>query len=106
MWSERPVFARNAEFGSSHIDVLGQFRQLRSGLDADPEYARSLRGGEESVSAHANFKGAALDPPQTFGDGLDLLWRLFSDELQGDVQRFRMHPACLGRKFLHALEEA
>src|SRR5208282_1801151 len=106
MWTERPVLAWNGEFGSSHIDAFGQFRQLRSGLDADPEYARSLRGGKESVSAHANFKGAAFNLLQTFGDGRDLLRRLFSDELQRDMQRFRTHPARFGRKSLDAFEEA
>ena len=32
--------------------------------------------------------------------------RLFSDELQRDVQRLRPHPACIGREALHAFEKA
>ena len=41
-----------------------------------------------------------------FGDGLDSLQRLFSDELQCNVQRLRPHPAGLGREALYAFEEA
>src|ERR1019366_5590352 len=106
MRTKSPVFARNAEFGDGHIDLLGHFRQLRSRLDTDPEYARSLRGREEPVSAGANFKLAALDPPQTLADGLDPLGRLFSDELQRNVQRLRPRPARIGREALHAFDKA
>src|ERR1700687_263540 len=106
MWTERPVFARNAKFGDGHIDAPGQFRKLRPSVNSDPEYARSFGGGKESIAAGANFERAALNPPQTFADGLDLLWRLFTDELQRNVQRLRTHPARLGRKTLDAFEEA
>src|ERR1039457_5089169 len=106
MRTKSPVFARNAEIGDGHIDLLGHFRQLRSRLDTDPEYARSLRGREEPVSAGANFKLAALDPPQTLADGLDPLGRLFSDELQRNVQRLRPRPSRIGREALHAFDKA
>src|ERR1035438_9193921 len=106
MRTKSPVFARNAEIGDGHIDLLGHFRQLRSRLDSDPEYGRSLRGREEPVSAGANLKLAALDPPQTLTDGLDPLGRLFSDELQRNVQRLRPHPARIGREALHAFDKA
>src|SRR6266853_6583655 len=106
MWAERPVFARNAEFGCRHVDALGQFRQLRSTVNSDPEYARSLRSWEESVSASVNFERAAFDTPQAFGDGLNPIRRLFSDELQCNVQRLRPHPARIGREALDAFEEA
>src|SRR5208337_3551908 len=106
MRTKRPVLARNAEFGGCCVDASGQFGQLRSGVDPDPEYARSLRGGEESVSAGANFERAAPHPPQTLCDGLDPLGRLFSDELQRNVQRLRPRPAGIGRKTLDAFEKA
>ena len=48
-----------------HVDALGQLGELRSGVDPDPEYSRSLGRREESVSANANFERAALYPPQT-----------------------------------------
>src|SRR5208337_4620490 len=102
----RPVFARNAEIGDGHIDLLGHFHQLRFGLDSDPEYARRLRGREEPVSSGANFKRAAFDPPQPLADGLDPLGWLFSDELQRNVQRLRPHPARIGREASHAFKEA
>src|SRR5882762_7812624 len=91
MWAERPVFARNAEFGCCHVDAPGQFRQLRSSVNSDPEDARSLRSWEESISACPNLECAAFDSPQAFGDGLDPLRRLFSDELQCNVQRLWLH---------------
>src|SRR5208282_274281 len=106
MWTERPLFARNAKFGYSHINRLGQRGQLWSGVDSDPEYPRSLCGREKSVSSGANVKRAALHPPQTFADGLDPLRCLFSDELQGNVQRLRPRPARIGRETLHAFEKA
>jgi hypothetical protein len=101
-----PVFARNAKLGHSRIDALSQSSQLRTGVDPDPKYARSLRGGKEAVSTHPNFKPAALNPPQTLSDGLDLLPRLFSDEFQRNVQRLRTHPARIGHKTLDAFKEA
>src|ERR1035437_7506684 len=106
MRTERPVLARNAEIGDGHIDLLGHFRQLRSRLDPDPEYARVVRGRKEPVPAGANLKLAALDPPQTLADGLDPLGRLFSYELQRNVQRLRPHPARIGRDALHAFDKA
>src|ERR1022692_3337708 len=106
MRTVRPIFAGNAEFGHGHIDALRQFGELRSRLNSDPEYARSLCRGEESVSSGTNLERAPPNPPQTIGDGLDLLRRLFSYELQRDVQRLRTHPAGIGRKALHAFEEA
>src|SRR5712692_1509433 len=105
MRTVRPIFARNAEFGDAHIDTLSQVAQLRSGVNSDPENTRSLCRGEESISASANFEPARFNPPQTFRDGLDLLWRLFSDELQRNVQRLRPHPAGIGREALDAFEE-
>ncbi len=106
MWTVRPVLPRNSEFGCSHVDALSQFGELRSGVNPDPEYARSLCRREESIAANANFELAALDPPQTFGNGLHPLRCLFSDELQRNVQRLRTHPASLGREALNAFEEA
>src|SRR5229473_6612632 len=106
MRTVRPIFARNAEFGDGHIDTLSQVAQLRSGVNSDPENTRSLCSGEESVSASANFEPARFNPPQTFGDGLDLLLRLLSDELQRNVQRLRPHPFSIGREALYTFEEA
>src|SRR6266849_7336361 len=106
MRTVRPIFARNAEFGDAHIDALGQFGELRTGLNSDPEHARSLCGREESVSGQMNLERPALNPPQAFGDGLDLLLRLLSDELQRDVQRLRPHPAGFWREALYTFEEA
>src|ERR1700686_199736 len=106
MWAVRPVFARNAEFGCRNVDALGHFRQLRSGVNSDPEYARRLCGRKESISGSANLERVAFDSPQTFGDGLDPLRRLFSNELQRNVQRLRTHPARIGRKTLDAFEKA
>src|ERR1700686_4980832 len=105
MWAVRPVFARNAEFGCRNVDALGQFRQLRSSVNSDPEYARSLRSRKKSISSSPNFERAAFDSPQAFGDGLDPLGQLFSDELQCNVQRLRTHPASFGREALDAFEE-
>src|SRR5580658_695760 len=74
----RPIFARNTEFGCGDIDTLRQFRELRTGLNSDPEYARCLCRGKESVSAEVNLERpnlecAVLNPPQTLRDGIDLL---------------------------------
>src|ERR1019366_59119 len=102
MWTERPVLARNAKFGRGHVDAPSQFGELRSGGNPDPESSRSLRGREKSIAAGANFELPPLTPPQTFGNGLHPLRRLFSDELQRDVQRLRTHPARLRRKALNA----
>src|SRR5260370_16505911 len=106
MRAVRPVFARNSEFSRDRIDDLRQFGQSRTGVDSDPEHARSLCVREESVSGQMNFESPALNPPQSFRDGLDLLWRLFSDELQRDVQRLRPHPSRIGREAICAFEEA
>src|SRR5260370_33774043 len=106
MRAVRPVFARNVEFRDGRINALGQHGDLRSGVDSDPEHARSLCVREESVSGQMNFESPALNPPQSFRDGLDLLWRLFSDELQRDVQRLRPHPSGIGREAHCAFEEA
>src|ERR1700693_729973 len=105
MWAVRPVFARNPEFGCRDVDALGQFRQLRSSVNSDPEDAGSLRSRKESISSSPNFERAAVDPPQAPGDGFPSLRRLFSNKLQRNVQRLRPHPACFGRKSLDAFEE-
>ena len=103
----RPVLARNAEIGDGRIDAFGQRGQFGAGMNSDPEYARSLRRREESVSANANFERSLLSTPtQTFSNRLDLLRFLLSDEFQRDVQRFWTNPARIRRETLNALEEA
>ena len=101
-----PVFARNVKLGRSRIDVLSQGRQLRTGLNPDPEHARSPGGREKPISTRPNFKPAALNPPQTPSNGFDLLGRLFANKLQRNVQRLRPHPARIGHKTLDAFKEA
>src|ERR1700680_3615143 len=105
MRAVRPVFTRDAEFGCRRVDALGQFRQLWSGGNSDQEDARRLRGAEKPISSRGNSEPAAFDPSQTLGDGLDSLRRLFSDELQRNVQRLRTRPARIGREALDAFDE-
>src|SRR4029077_10781450 len=101
----RPVFTGNSELGCRDVDALGQFRQLRSSVNTDPEYARSLRRRKEPISGSPNFDGAAVNPQQALGDGFHLLRRLFSNELQRNVQRLRTRPARIGREAFDAFEE-
>src|SRR5208283_909823 len=102
----RPVFAGNPQFRDGQVDGLSQFRKLRTCLNPDPEYARSLRCREESVSASANAERGAFNPPQTFCDRVNLIRSLFSDELQRNVQRLRTHPPSIGRENLDAFQKA
>jgi hypothetical protein len=106
MRTVRPIFPRNANSSNNYVDFLRQFGELRSGLNSNPEYARSLCRGEESISGCANCERASLNPPQTFSDGIYLLCLLFSNELQSNVQRLGTHPARLGREPLDAFKEA
>src|ERR1017187_2645220 len=105
MRTERPVFLRNTKFGNSRFDAFSQRSQLRPGVNSNPEYARRLRRREESVSASPNFERTAFEAPQTFGNCLDLIWRLLSDELQCKVKRLWPYPFGVGREALNALQK-
>jgi hypothetical protein len=86
MWTIPPIFSSNAEFGNSRVDALSQGCQLRAGLNPDPEYARSLRRWEESISPEANLKRAGVDSPQALGDRIDIFGFLLSNELQRNMK--------------------
>jgi len=101
----RPIFACNPKFGDSGINVPGELHELWSRVNSDPEYSRSFCRREKSISGSANFERTTCDSPQTFSDGLDPLERLFSYELQCDVQRLRARPSRVGHEPLYAFDK-
>jgi hypothetical protein len=74
------IFWRNAKFGDSLLNALRQAGELMPSVNADPEYSRSLRRREKSMSPNANFEPGRFNSPQSVGDVVDFRWRLFSDE--------------------------
>jgi hypothetical protein len=50
------IFDGNAKFSDSLINTLRKAGELRPGVNANPEYSRSLSRREKSMSANANFE--------------------------------------------------
>ena len=87
------VFFGNSESGGDVVYFLCQRRKFRAGFDSDPENARRLSRREKTVPAKGEIKSFGLNASQRVLDLLYNLDRLFADELQCYVQRFRTNPA-------------
>src|ERR1700677_874586 len=106
MRTVRPLFARDAEFHRSPIDRLCKLGKPWSSLNSNPKDPRRSYSWKETVGADSDFKRAAFDPSQTRANDLNPLGCLFSDKLQSNVQRIRMHPPRFWRKPLNTFDKA
>ena len=106
MGTIRTILGRNPKLSSREINIARQLPEHRRCMNPDPEYARRLRGWEESISSQPNVKRGCSNLPQTLRDRGNLLHLLLADKLQRHMQRFRPHPPRLGSKSADALKEA
>src|SRR5271154_6323328 len=99
-------FLRDVELQQRFVYRLSQICQFRARLNTDPEYSRRVCSREKSVAATVYFNRGGFDCLQRSPDSRNFCLRLFADELERDVQRFRTHPARIGSETAHAIEEA
>src|SRR5216684_1243368 len=99
------LFLRNAELRQRLIHCCRQRSQFGPALAPEPEHSRSASTRKESVATKAELERISRNCGQRSLNGLGLIVRLLSNELQRDVERFGPYPTYVGCKFAHALEE-
>src|SRR5713101_8171443 len=97
----------NAELRQRLIHRCRQRSQFGPALAPNPEHPRSARTRtrKESVATKTELERISRNCGQRSLNGLGLIVRLLSNELQRDVERFGPYPTYVGCKFAHALEE-
>src|SRR5260370_15032852 len=99
------LFLWNIELRQRVIQCCGKKSQFGPAIAPNPEHPRSARTRKESVAAKAELERVSRNCGQRSLNGLDLIFRLLSNELQRDVERFGPYPTYVGGKFAHAVEE-